>query len=559
MEISPKLPPPYLDGSNLWLAAKVSVVILGVLTFFLRDMATVFLEAFYSYTKIYIFAIPVVFAYLVLRRQKILRVVLSRGFESQPRRLRHLSSVAGALLVLTAVLLYWNGSYTSISLEYHMVALPLFSAGLILFLFNSQTFRLIAVPIVFLFFLVPPPSEVFAFLWILILIGILAFLIRSEKKFKSALDVKKKEQCSKCHPIMQGGLSYCLKCGRTISTVTRGAKNGVTKLIVVVMAFILLFLIQVPFFALTNNSNMVVFDSPTGQQKTTSPLPDISGYTLQFSYRDNEFEEISKVDLALAYVYTPQNDSLKTIWVSVEVSSEVYRLHRWEIDLINNQLNQGRLPRVSQYELKDVSLLQTPALTGRFFAFQYTTTDQKQAVLYWYESARFAANATSEQKDVGISLIAYPENWEELPEVQAELETLAKKIVDYWQPIKLSSVISIAITQNGAQLAAITTVLVGIVFIFYILELKKQKKIGQDVYQKLSLGNKQIIDAIKSNRARTASTLSTIIEAYRQTTSKDISVDYLLIKLEKLEKLGIVKSEVDNNYGEPIIVWTSWA
>jgi hypothetical protein len=470
-----------------------------------------------------------------------------------------LFSIAGALLLLTAVLLYWNGSYTPISLEYHLVALPLFSAGLILFLFNSQTLRIMAVPISFLFFLVPPPSDVFALLWILILIGILTFLIRSEKRFKGPNYVeKKKGQCSQCNPIMQGGLSYCLKCGRIISAATSGTEGGILKLIVVVMAFILLFSIQVPFFSLTNTSNLVVFDSPMGQQGSTSPLPSISGYTFQFLYRDNEFEEVFKVDLALAYAYTPQNNSRKTVLVSVGVSSEVYRLQRWEIDLIENQLNQGRLPRVSQYELRDVSLLETPTLTGRFFSFQYVTTEQKQVVLYWFESARFSANATSEQKAVEISLTAYPENWDELPEVEAELETLARKIVDYWQPIKLSSPISIAITQNGAQLAILTTLLVVVVFLVYALEVKKQKKIGRAVYQKLSFSNKKVIDAVRSAQTKTTSVLSAIIDAYRQTTSENVNVYHFLSKIEKLEKLGLVKRVIATKDGEPTIVWITW-
>jgi hypothetical protein len=83
VEMSPELPhSPNSDGSHLWLAAKVLVVILGVLAFFLNDLATVFLGAFQSYTRIYIFAIPVVFGYLVHRQHRTLRVVLS-GFESQ--------------------------------------------------------------------------------------------------------------------------------------------------------------------------------------------------------------------------------------------------------------------------------------------------------------------------------------------------------------------------------------------------------------------------------------------------------------------------------------------
>ena len=66
----------------------------------------------------------------------------------------------GILLFAIAVLVYWFGSYTFTPLEYHMLTLPILTSGIILILFNGQTLKQLAFPIVFLFFLTPPPSDI---------------------------------------------------------------------------------------------------------------------------------------------------------------------------------------------------------------------------------------------------------------------------------------------------------------------------------------------------------------------------------------------------------------
>ena len=450
--------------------------------------------------------------------------------------------------------LYWNGSYTVLSLEYHLIAFPIYSAGIVLFLFNSQALRTLAFPLLLLFLLVPPPSDTLAILWILILTVVIAIQVKSNKKVKSKL-VSHESEASHSYPIMQGNWIFCFQCGRIIDVSATGNKINFLKIIGVLLTVIFLLSIQIPFLTLDNKPNMVITNSPMGNQEIIKPLPDVSEYDLKFSYRDIGFEDLSRVDLALAYVYTPHNNSRKTIWVSVEVSTEIYRLHRWEMDLINVPLDQGRIPRVTQYELKDVSLLETPTVTGRFFAFQYTTTNQKQAVLYWYDSARFAFNSTSEQKNVGLSLIAYPDSWEEIPEVEVELEGLAKIIVDYWQPIKVSSPINIAITQYGIQFSGIISLSIVIVFFFYILAVNKQKKINKEIYKKISPANKQVVDVVRKTHEQKTSILSAVFDAYRKETLQNIRVDYLQRKLLQLEELGIIKSQIVGNHGEPVVVW----
>lgn len=73
---------------------------------------------------------------------------------------RNFTIIVGILLCATAVLAYWFGSYTFTPIEYHMLTLPILISGLILILFGSQTLKQLAFPIVFLFFLTPPPTEI---------------------------------------------------------------------------------------------------------------------------------------------------------------------------------------------------------------------------------------------------------------------------------------------------------------------------------------------------------------------------------------------------------------
>lgn len=157
----PKLhwPAPFAQTREA-LGLKVSTAIVATLIIFYQDLVLLFSDALQNETKSYILAIPFIFAYLVYRKRKILRAVMPLSGDHQPKSTRHLASIAGVLLTATAVLLYWHGSYTFTSVEYHMLALPLFVAGLTLVFFNPQTLRQLAFPVAFLFFLMPPPSDI---------------------------------------------------------------------------------------------------------------------------------------------------------------------------------------------------------------------------------------------------------------------------------------------------------------------------------------------------------------------------------------------------------------
>jgi exosortase len=149
-----------LDTSNVALSLKAAIIVTAVLAVFHQDLAIVASDALQNDFTSYILAIPFIFAYLTYRKRKMLRTVMPLETQGQPKVIRHSATIAGVLLSTTAILLYWHGSYTFTPLEYHMLTLPIFAAGLTLILFNAQTLRQLAFPLAFLTFLTPPPSEI---------------------------------------------------------------------------------------------------------------------------------------------------------------------------------------------------------------------------------------------------------------------------------------------------------------------------------------------------------------------------------------------------------------
>jgi exosortase len=606
-----------------------------------------------------------------------LRAVVSSESQSQPKETRYLPTIAGILLLATAILLYWHGSYTFMPLEYHMFTLPIFVAGLLLILFNPKTLHQLAFPIAFLVFLMPPPSEILygigatlsvfsteasnaivnalgiqsniiseygnpaiiitrpdgtplhfvvgiacsgiysligfivfaAFIayiirdkpwkklallllglptiyllniiritiilligyqfgeemalqtfhilggWILIFIGTLLLLTISEKIFKTQLFFKPKEKCAECHPKPQLNQRFCLTCGRIANPppVAFKTSDGI-KLAAIASAIILLISIQTPVFTLTQGPPVVIINTPSGQQVSTSILPEIPGYNLHFSYRDKEFEEAAKQDMALIYSYVPIEQSNKPMYVAIEMAQTRYSLHPWEICLITWPIEQGYQPSVTQIELRDIQILQNPPIISRFFVFNYIATNHTQAVLYWFESMIFTVNLTSQQEQVKISLIMYPD-LRELAKAESQLVTLATAIANYWEPIKTWSQITILISQNGAYIAIITSTLLAATIVLYAIRKRKQLKSNVNTYQKLSAPNKQVIDVIQETEKTTLPTLDNIATTYQKIIGQPINKEQLLQKLSELEKTDIIRSTIANKQDEPIQTW----
>ena len=124
-----------------WLFFKVGFVTALTVALFFNDLIVVFNDAFLNESTNYILLIPFILVYLVYRKRKTLRAVASLDKSNETTKVHHLPIAIGSLLAATAILLYWYGSFTFTPVEYHMLALPVFLAGLILIFFNTQTLK----------------------------------------------------------------------------------------------------------------------------------------------------------------------------------------------------------------------------------------------------------------------------------------------------------------------------------------------------------------------------------------------------------------------------------
>ena len=259
--------------------------------------------------------------------------------------------------------------------------------------------------------------------------------------------------------------------------------------------------------------------------------------------------------MSLIYLYSPINQSKESIWVTIEIAQTRSSLHAWETCLITWPLSHGYQPKVTQIELKAAQLIQNPPIISRYFVFSYTATNLTQAVLYWYETATFTVNSTSQQKHVKISLIAYPRNMKDMPNIENQLVTTATEIANYWQPIKTWSQITMLISQNGIDLATATSAILIAIVALYVLETRRQRKANKNAYQKLSKPNRQIIDIVLKTEEKTLSTLNNIVTTYQKTIKKTIKKEQLLQKLSELEKTSIIKSNIANKQDKPTQIW----
>jgi exosortase len=147
-------------NSSVALSIKVATILFATLAIYHQDLTILGNEAIRSELMNYTLAIPSLLAYILYRKRKMIRAAVPFETINPNRKPTYAREIVGVLLCLTAFFLYSHGSYTFHPLEYHMISLPLFTAGLILIIFNTKTLKVLAFPIAFLLFLTPPPLEI---------------------------------------------------------------------------------------------------------------------------------------------------------------------------------------------------------------------------------------------------------------------------------------------------------------------------------------------------------------------------------------------------------------
>jgi hypothetical protein len=251
----------------------------------------------------------------------------------------------------------------------------------------------------------------------------------------------------------------------------------------------------------------------------------------------------------------PKDETKPPIYVAVEIASTLSSLHRWETCLITWPQTHGYQPKVTQLDLKDIQILQNPPIIARYFAFQYTSTNQTQLVLYWYETATFTANNTAQQKHVKISLIAYPKTPEEITTIEDQLLPVAEAIANHWQPIKAWTQIALTISQNGPALTTATATLLAITLAYQKLQNRQERKSTLKLYNKLSEHDKLIIQATHQASKEIKPTINAIASRYKTLAGTNIEIEELIKKLDETEKVGLIKKDITSYGDEPRLTW----
>jgi exosortase/archaeosortase family protein len=130
--------------NNYSLQIKLGIIAITILVIFFNDIATLGAEALASDYYNYVFVIPFMMAYLVYQKRRVLSAILplrddgGRGY---------LNLIAGISGLFASLMVYVYGIYTTDPLSFHLLALEIFLTCAILLLFNRQTLRTLAVPI----------------------------------------------------------------------------------------------------------------------------------------------------------------------------------------------------------------------------------------------------------------------------------------------------------------------------------------------------------------------------------------------------------------------------
>jgi exosortase len=386
---------------------------------------------------------------------------------------------------------------------------------------------------------------------VLMFIGTLILLAVTEKAFKKP---KQSEPCLTCSPAPASQTEpFCPSCGKLFKfPKTKLHRVDLAKIAGVLVFVVMLVSIQAPVFALMAGPAQVVVQTPSGPQVNVSNslLPNVTGYTLSYVYRDSAFEKLAGQDASLVYAYSPDDNSSKIVWVAIEIASSTISEHRWETCLINFPLSQGNEASVSQLDLRDVQISDNPPITARYFAFQYVDRNQTQAVLYWYQTASFNINGTTQMKSIKMSLVTYPASPAEVTADENQELPVAVAINNYWQPIKTWSTIALTISQNGLMLS-IGALAIFIVLVAYSSYLSvRDRRSLLTLQKKLPAQDQLLLEVISKN-----STTQAVIAEFQKASPNSVSETFVLEKLVELEKTGLIKKRLVNKTDNPVFVW----
>ena len=137
----------------------ITLIALIILVVYGNDLGILINEALQAESLSHVLLIPFFAGLLFYLKKDMVKASLTLEKHKKKTKMQYLDNLIGVALCLIAFLLYWYGSHTFYPLEYHILSIPIFLMGVTLILFNLKVLLILLFPILFLLFLIPPPTE----------------------------------------------------------------------------------------------------------------------------------------------------------------------------------------------------------------------------------------------------------------------------------------------------------------------------------------------------------------------------------------------------------------
>lgn len=135
-----------------------ALVLASIFVVYGNDFAILANEALQNEALSHILLLPFFVGFLFYLKKDVVKAALSLDKYGKRTSAKYVNEILGVVLCLVAFLVYWYGSQTFYPLEYHILSLPFFIAGVTLIFFNPRALIMLIFPMLFLLFLVPIPA-----------------------------------------------------------------------------------------------------------------------------------------------------------------------------------------------------------------------------------------------------------------------------------------------------------------------------------------------------------------------------------------------------------------
>jgi len=139
-----------------------ALILASIFVVYGNDLAILANEALQNEALSHILLLPFFAGFLFYLKKDAVKAALSLDKHGKRTNAKYVNEILGVALCLVAFLVYWYGSQTFYPLEYHILSLPIFIAGVTLVLLNPRALLMLIFPILFLLFLIPLPATFLA-------------------------------------------------------------------------------------------------------------------------------------------------------------------------------------------------------------------------------------------------------------------------------------------------------------------------------------------------------------------------------------------------------------